>query len=86
MSKLTSPLLTAEQAAFLDRIAAMPKRHRRREAPNWTAIDSAAALIGSDLEGDDLADAFAALTLSQQTLYVDDQPSAACLLPECCFI
>lgn len=86
MSKLTCPLLTAEQAAVLDQIAAKPKRHRRREAPSWTAIDSAAALIGSDLEGDDLADAFAALTLSQQTLFVDDPRRTACLPPEYCFI
>lgn len=86
MSKLTCRLLTAEQAAVLDRIAAKPKRHRRHEVPTWTAIDSAEALIGSDLEGDDLADAFAALPLSQQTLYVDDPRRAACLPPECCFI
>lgn len=71
-TRTTTSLLTPDRAALLDRIETAPKRKRCRDAPARPSIDSAAALLESDLKGEDLEDAFAALTLAEQTLYVDD--------------
>lgn len=87
MSHLTTtPALTPKQAALFDRIEATPKRPRRCAAPLWTPIHSADALLEANLEGEDLDEAFAALTEPQKTKFVDDPRRTAHLPAECFFV
>lgn len=62
----------AEDAARTDRTQETPPRKQRHDLAAWSPITSAAALFESGLEGEDLEEAFTALSLAEQTLYVDD--------------
>ena len=72
MSKTHNTCLTAEQRAHLNRIAATAARHRLTSQPTWMPIRTANDLFASGLDGDDLEDAFAALSEREKTRFVGD--------------
>ena len=87
MSKLTpTPAVTPEQAALFDRIEATPPRNRRFKIVKWPPLPNAEALWAENLEGEDLDEAFAVLTLPEQTKFVDDPRHVAHLPAELFFV
>ena len=72
MSKTHNTCLTAEQRAHLNRIAATSDRQRLTAQPAWAPIRTANELFASGLDGDDLEDAFAALSEREKARFVHD--------------